>query len=210
MSVLRRISAWLTPGTRWLLLFWMIGCVLRYTPFESQLALAAPAVRHGQVWRLASYAWMPQSVVSFILNGIALGILGGALERRWSGRTLLSYSFTVVLLVGATSAFLPFAGSVAWYGAGPLLFGLLAAWGRTCGDQGVYLGPVPSLTAMTGALVFGGLSLLMTAMTAGWRSALFLALGAAWGLVYLWVRSRQGERASSSSGVSQRISRLEL
>ncbi|MGO8698518.1 MAG: rhomboid family intramembrane serine protease [Limisphaerales bacterium] len=210
MSILRRISAWLTPGTRWLLFFWMIGCVLRYTSFESQFGLAAPALRHGQVWRLVSYPWMPQNMLNFIINGVALGILGGALERRWSGRTLLSYSFVVVILVGATWAFLPFAGSGAWYGSGPLLFGLLVAWGRTCGDQGIYLGPVATLTAMTAALVFGGLSLLMTAMTAGWRSALFLALGAAWGLVYLWVRSRQGEGAASSSGASQRISRLEL
>jgi membrane associated rhomboid family serine protease len=210
MSLLRRISAWLTPGTRWLLLFWIIGCVLGYASFEGLLALFAPAVRHGQVWRLVSYPWLPQSVLNFIVYAIALGILGGALERKWSGRTLLSYSFVVVILVGATWAFLPFAGPVAWSGAGPLLFALLAAWGRTCGDQGIYLGPVPSMTAMTTALFIGGLSLLMTAMTAGWRSALFLALGAAWGLVYLGVRSRLGERAASSSGTSQRISRLEL
>jgi membrane associated rhomboid family serine protease len=75
-------------------------------------------------------------MIKFIVNGIALTILVGALERKWSGRTLLSCCFFVAIPTGAAWAFLPFAGTAAWSGAGPLLFGSLAAWGRTCGDQG--------------------------------------------------------------------------
>ena len=210
MSAWRKISAWLTPGTRWLLALWMVGWALSYTSLAGRLAVVAPDVRHGQLWRVVTYCWMPQNMINFIVNGIALAILGGALERKWSGRTLLSYCFFVAILTGVAWSLLPFAGVAAWFGAGPLLFGLLVAWGRTCGNQGISLGPATSVTPLVAALLFGGLSLLMTALTAGWRSAAFLALGALWGLGYLGVQSRLGERSASSPGVSQRISRLEL
>ena len=206
-----RFLAWLAPGTRWLLGLWVAGAVLRLVPgIGSWLALVAPAIWHGQIWRAVTYAFLPNSLGDFLLNGVALILLGTTLERRWSCRTLLVYSLFVVAATGLSMAAIQPASGMVWRGAGPLLFGFLAAWGRICGHERICLGPSLELTAMTAALVFGGVSLLLTAFMAGWMNALFAALGAAWGLGYLWARSRMGEIAARPIAVSQRINRLEL
>jgi membrane associated rhomboid family serine protease len=211
MREIRRFLAWLTPGTRWLLGLWVAGAVLRFVAGAGfWLALTATAIWHGQIWRAVTYALLPNSLGDFLLNGVALMLLGTTLERRWSCRTLLVYSLFVVAATGLSMAAVQPTSTVVWRGSGPLLFGLLAAWGRICGHERIRFGPSLELTAMKAALVFGAASLLLTAFMAGWMNALFAGLGAAWGLGYLWTRSKMGEIAARPIAVSQRINRLEL
>ena len=211
MRELNRLLAWLTPGAKWLLALWVIGGVLRCVPGLGQwLPLVARTVWHGQVWRLISYTFVPNGPIDFIINALAFAILSTSLERRWSCRTLMAYGGFVVLATGMTMAAVQPASPVPWRGAGPLLFGLLAAWGRICGHEKVGLAPSLELTGMALVMIFGIVSLLVTVFTSGWMNALFAGLWAAWGLVYLWARTKFGEATARPIAVSRRINRLEL
>lgn len=210
MGTVRRIWAMIAPGTRWLLALWFIGGLLCFTPAAASLPLIGANVRHGELWRIATYAWMPNRMLDWLTNGIALAILGSALEQRWSARTLWAYSGFVVAATGLTWSFVPLAEGTAWQGSAPLLFGLLLAAGRTGADQRIALTATLSVSLAVAALAFGALSAIATIASAGWTSALFALLGAGWGYAYLLVQSRRGEQRAQAATISRRINRLEL
>jgi len=210
MHAARRFLNWLTPGTRWLLAAWVIGFGLSFSPAAPALALSGPAVRHGQIWRAVSYGFLPYSFMDFLLGGVAFALLGTTLERRWTARTLLAYALFVIAATGLSWAMFPGVDSRLWRGGGPLFFGMLAAWGRLCGDETVFLAPSLSMKSAKAALIFGGISLLAATLSTGWRNAAFAGSGAVWGLVHLGVRTKLGESADHPAPSGQRISRLEL
>ena len=82
----QRFTALLTPGTRALLVLLagvyaaaVIGELTHSFELQSRLAASAPAFWHGQIWRIISYALLPNGILDFLMNGFALVLVGAQL-----------------------------------------------------------------------------------------------------------------------------------
>lgn len=203
----------LTPGVRVLLgvltavaLATFIGKATRVLDLNGWLALGAQLFWHGQIWRLLTYALLPAGVLNFIFNAFALIVLGGWLERVRSKGGL--WIICIVSAVGAGLAALLLL--VPLSGAGPMIFGLLAAWGFHCGHERISMFPFGEMTVRQLAWAAATVSLLFTAFTAGWQMAAVMAAGGLSGWFYVWAWHKWLMSRASRIVPSERISRLEL
>ena len=55
----------------------VIGKWVRAFDLYDWLALSGPKFWSGQIWRLASYALLPVEILDFVMNSVALVMLGG-------------------------------------------------------------------------------------------------------------------------------------
>ena len=81
----------LTPGARILLALLaafyaaaLVGNFFHWFNLYNFLPLTGAKFWSGQIWRLVTYALLPAGILDFLMNAIALGLLGGQLERHWS------------------------------------------------------------------------------------------------------------------------------
>jgi membrane associated rhomboid family serine protease len=207
----------LTPGVRVLLcllaavyLVAVIGRMIHAVDLYGWLALSGPDLWRGQVWRLVTYALLPAGIMDFVMNAIALVILGGLLERHWSRGQLWLYCLVVVAGAGAAKVLLQFSNPMPLTGAAPMMFGLLIAWGFLCGHEVINLVVFGQMTVWKLVLGAAVISLFIMVLTGGLGTALILAAGGLTGWLYLrlthkWLMSR-----ASRINRSERISRLEL
>ncbi|MGA2747949.1 MAG: rhomboid family intramembrane serine protease [Verrucomicrobiota bacterium] len=198
----QRVAAMLTPGVGFLLALW-IGLFLtsRFYPLRDWLALSGPAVWHGQVWRLASYAALPASWPDLLMSSIALVWFGGTVERFWRAGEFLLYCLVAAAGAGLVKVALQYFSPGALLGPGPVCFALLAAYARLCAQDAVMRQTV---------ILFAVISVLLLGSVAGVISAVIALSGGACGLGYLWLRSEWRRPRGGQNAVSQRISRLEL
>jgi membrane associated rhomboid family serine protease len=213
----QRFLAVLTPGVRVLLcllaavyLVAVIGRMIHAVDLYGWLALSGPDLWRGQVWRLVTYALLPAGIMDFVMNAIALVILGGLLERHWSRGQLWLYCLVVVAGAGAAKVLLQFSNPMPLTGAAPMMFGLLIAWGFLCGHEVINLVVFGQMTVWKLVLGAAVISLFIMVLTGGLGTALILAAGGLTGWLYLrlthkWLMSR-----ASRINRSERISRLEL
>ena len=213
----QRFLAVLTPGVRVLLcllaavyLVAVIGRMIHAFDLYGWLALSGPDLWRGQVWRLVTYALLPAGIMDFVMNAIALVILGGLLERHWSRGQLWLYCLVVVAGAGAAKVLLQFSNPMPLTGAAPMMFGLLIAWGFLCGHEVINLVVFGQMTVWKLVLGAAVISLFIMVLTGGLGTALILAAGGLTGWLYLrlthkWLMSR-----ASRINRSERISRLEL
>jgi membrane associated rhomboid family serine protease len=204
----------LTPGVRILLamltataLATFIGQATGAFNLDGWLALTAQHFWHGQIWRLVTYALLPTGILNFILNALALILLGGWLERVRSRGELWIICVVSAAGAGFAAVLLPFAPLS---GAGPMMFGLFAAWYFHCGHEKVSVFPFGEMTVRQLALVAAAVSLLFTAFSAGWQTATVMALGGLSGWLYVWGWHKWLMSRTSRVVPSERISRLEL
>ena len=206
--------ATLTPGVRILLavltataLAAFIGRATVDFNLDEWLALTAQQFWHGQIWRLVTYALLPAGILNFIMNAFALIILGGWLERVRSRGELWIICAVSASGAGLAAVLLPFAQLT---GAGPMMFGLLAAWCFHCGHEKVSVFPFGEMTVRQLALAAAAASLLFTAISAGWQMATVMAAGGLSGWLYAWLWQKWLMSRASRVVPSERISRLEL
>ena len=204
----------LTPGVRILLavltataLGAFIGQATGIFNLDGWLALTAQHFWHGQIWRLVTYALLPAGILNFILNAFALIMLGGWLERVRSRGELWIICVVSATGAGLAAVLLPFAPLS---GAGPMMFGLLAAWYFHCGHEKVSVFPFGEMTVRQLALVAAAVSLLFTAFSAGWQTAAVMSAGGLSGWIYVWFWHKWLMSRASRVVPSERISRLEL
>jgi membrane associated rhomboid family serine protease len=213
----KRLMEVLTPGVRVLLgvlvAVWVaavLGQVLKAYDLPGWLVLSGPQCWHGQVWRLATYALVPAGVLDLLLNGVALALLGGLLERHWSRGEFWGYCLVAALGAGLAKAGLDGSGPLPLMGAAPMAFGLLIAWGFLCGRESILLPVWGAATVWQLILVAAGVSLLTMVFTAGLKLALIVAAGGLAGYIYLWLKHQWLMRRAAGVVHSERISRLEL
>lgn len=99
-------------------------------------AFHAAAVRQGELWRLATYAFSCLSTMGLLLSCLSLYMLGGFHERRWGSAVFLRF-WALTTVGGAALALL----------LQPLLNALLPM-----ADLGVASGPIAAFDAMLVAL----------------------------------------------------------
>jgi len=207
----------LTPGVRVLLavltvaaLATLIGQLTHAFDLNGWLALSAQPFWHGQIWRLVTYAVLPAGLLNFIFNAFALVMLGGWLERVRSRSELWIICVVSAVGAGLAEVLLPFASSIPQTSAGPMIFGLLAAWCFHCGHEKIFMIPFGEMLVWHLALVAGAASILFTLFSVGWRIAAVMAAGGLSGWLYVWLWGKWLMNRPGRNVHSERISRLEL
>jgi GlpG protein len=82
-------------GTDLHVLTWLTFCDLRGT--DDSIAGGFADIAHGQVWRLITPIFIHFGFLHILFNMLWLWDLGGAIERRWSPRTLLALVLAVAV-----------------------------------------------------------------------------------------------------------------
>lgn len=106
----RRFGRWAIPHlTRWLILFQVLGYILIASNKEAYnlLVLNWSAVKHGEVWRLVSYLFIPNST-DFLWIIFALSLfytIGEGLEQEW-GAFRLNLFYGIGMLGSTVAAIL--------------------------------------------------------------------------------------------------------
>jgi membrane associated rhomboid family serine protease len=109
--------AWLLPG------------------FASMLTLDPVRIRHGEVWRLVTYIFIPQTLSFWIVLALwFLWFIGEGLERAWGSFRLTLY-FSVGMIGTTIAAF--FFGSN--FSNGMLIASLFFAFARFYPDEVIYI-----------------------------------------------------------------------
>jgi len=212
-----RILAELTPGVRGVLGLLMaaglaafLGQALAGFRLDHWLALSGPWFWHGEVWRLVTYAVLPSGLMDFLMNGLAVVLLGRLLERYWSRGEFWLYCLVTVAGAGVAKVGLQCSNPMPLTGASPMAFGLLIGWGFLCGRESVPLFLLGETTVWKLMLMAGAVSLLVLFFTAGLVPALIMAAGGLAGFSYLWLKHQWLMSRAGSVVQSERIHRLEL
>jgi len=216
-NIWQRFQMMLTPGVRWLLglltlayLAAVIGYAVHAFDLYGWLPLSGTKFWDGQIWRLATYALLPFGLLDFVMNGVALVMLGGMLERHWSRSEFWLYCLVAVTGAGVAKVLLQFSSPMPLTGAAPMMFGLLLAWGFLCGHETINLLVIGGITVWKLVLGAAVLGLLIMFMTAGLVTALIMAAGGLTGWLYLWLKHKWLMSRASRVTHSDRMSRLEL
>jgi membrane associated rhomboid family serine protease len=147
------------------------------------------------------------ALAAFIAQATGAFNLDGWLERVRSRAELWIICSVSAAGAGLAAVLLPFAPLS---GAGPMMFGLLAAWYFHCGHEKVSVFPFGEMTVRQVALVAAAVSLLFTAFSAGWQTATAMAADGLSGWLYVWGWHKWLMSRASRVVPSERISRLEL
>lgn len=187
-----------------------IGKLTHAFELEGWLGLSGPQFWTGQIWRLETYALVPAGILDFVMNALALVLLGGLLERH-----LKRGEFWLACLVataggGCAKVLLQSSNPSLLVGAAPTMFGLLIAWGFLCGRERIQLVPFGEITVWKLVLTAGAISLLVTFFTTGPAAGIILSAGGAASWLYFWLKQKWLMSRASSLAHSERIRRLEL
>ena len=206
----------LPKPSRLVLLFYALGFPLAMAGQYSRtfdlyhwLTLAPNLILRGEVWRLVTYAFLPNGIVDWLVSLFWLATLVSVLGRNWSGRELWSYCL-LTTLAGALPvvAFGPSWGR--WAGNGAMLFGLLAAWYRLYGRERLILLGFGEISVRQAAILVGIIEVVVLLFCLGWFTTLAMTGGGVVGWFYLVLRGRHALNRRSQTVDSERIARLEL
>ena len=173
--------------------------------------MLSPAVTwKGEVWRLVSYAFLPNGVVDWVVSLFWLSTLVAVLGRNWSGTELWLYCLlaTVAGALVVTVAQAAVHGGVV--GNGAMLFGLLAAWYRLYGRERLILLGFGEISVRQAAILVVFIEILISLFCLGWVVTLAMMCGGVAGWLYLVLRGKSALNRRSEVLDSQRIARLEL
>ena len=214
---MQRFLAALTPGVQIMLglvaaayLVAVIGKLTHTFELYGWFALSGPKFWRGQIWRLVIYAWLPAGILDFLMNGIALVMLGGLLERHWSRGQFWFYCLVAAVGAGFAKVLLQISNPMPLVGAAPMMFGLLIGWGFLCGRENISIMPFGEMTVWKLVLVAGAVSFLIMVFTAGLVTAIIMSAGGLAGWLYLWLKHKWLMSRASRVAHSERMSRLEL
>jgi membrane associated rhomboid family serine protease len=212
-----RILAELTPGVRSVLglltaawLVAVLGQALAGFHLDHWLVLNGPQFWQGELWRLVTYVLLPSGLMDFVMNGLAVVLLGRLLEGHWSRGEFWLYCLVTVAGAGLAKVGLQFSNPLPLTGTGPMAFGLLIGWGFLGGREAIGVFLLGETTVWKLVLVAGAVSLLILFFTAGLVPALIMAAGGLAGFTYLWLKHQWLMSRAGSVVQSKRIRRLEL
>ena len=174
------------------------------------LALSGPLFWHGRVWLVITYVLLPAGILDLLFNGMIIASLGPLIERTWSRGEFWSYCLITATGAGLVKVALQPSNPSLLIGAGPVIFGLLAAWARLYGREEIRLGLIWQTTARQAALVLAAIAFLIMLATAGLVVAVVTLSGGLVGWFYLSLRWKLNLARRSRPVTSERMSRLEL
>ena len=217
-AFIRNFLSSLRFGARLLLLIYALsfplaklGQVTHSFDLYDWLALSPALVWKGEVWGLATYAFLGSGLLDWAVSLFWLATLLGIVGRNWSTRFLWSYC----LLAAITSGLVITIGRPRMQDSimsnSAITYALLAAWYRLQGHERVLLLGLGEVSVRYAAI---GLALLQALVSFYSGGGVFLTLalmsGGVAGWFYLWLRDKYALSRRSQVVDSDRISRLEL
>jgi membrane associated rhomboid family serine protease len=213
----QRFTSSLTPGVRAVLIVLTVAYLAEVVglwsgayDLSAWLALSGPVFWHGRVWSVVTFALLPAGILDLLFNGVLIACLGPSVERSWSRGELWSYCLITAAGTGVAKVILQPSSPALLTGAGPVVFGLLAAWARLHGWEEFRLGLVWQTTVLRAALLLAAVSFLMMVVSAGLVAAVVTLSGGLAGWLYLSLRWKGNLARGSRTVTSERMSRLEL
>jgi membrane associated rhomboid family serine protease len=207
----------LTPGVRAIVLVLaltglaaVIGVSSGAYNLYPWLALSGVDFWKGHVWTIVTYALLPATIWDFLFNWIVILFLGVWLERVWSRHELWLCCLFAVLAAGLAKVMVQPSGQLLMVGTMPVVFGLLAAWGRLFAYEKILFWFIWEMTARQAAILMTVIGFVIMLPCAGLVNAGIMLCGAPAGLLYVWLRGKITHGRASRTVSSERMGRLEL
>jgi membrane associated rhomboid family serine protease len=151
-------------------------------PAVAQYLLLIPGLTlHGWVWQLVTYPFIETNVLSLLIDGFVLVMIGLGVEQSWGPRRVLALSVGTSVVAGVLTVLLslviPSLRSFPFLGAGVMVTALWIAYGLSFGRTQMNFWGIP----LTGnGLAWVGVGFVaLNGVFGGWRPVLPEALGAA-------------------------------
>jgi len=216
-AVWHRFVGPLTPGVRVIVvvlaltgLAAMIGVFSRAYDLYPWLALSGASFWKGHVWNIVTYALLPAGIWDFLFNWIVILFLGVWLERIWSRGELWLCCLIAILAAGLAKVIVQPSGPLLMVGTMPIVFGLLAAWGRLFTYEKILFWFIWEMTVRQAAILMTVIGFIIMLPCSGLVNASIMLAGAPAGLLYVWLRGKITHRRASQTVTSDRMGRLEL
>jgi membrane associated rhomboid family serine protease len=217
-AVFRNFFSALSNGAYLLLLLYAVGYPLamagRYAgAFElyQWLDLSPPLIWRGEIWRLATYAFLPNGIVDWAVSLFWMATVVGVLGRKWSTREIWTYSLITIMAGALVLAIaLPGRRKGVVVGNAALVFGLLAAWYRLNGRERFVMLGIGEMPVRQAVVIIAIIQLLISFLCLGWFVTIAMICGGGAGWLYLCLRDKRALNRRSGSVNTERIPRLEL
>jgi membrane associated rhomboid family serine protease len=213
-AVFRNFFSALSNGAYLLLLLYAAVYPLAMAAHYARVAEVGPWLDlspalcwRGEIWRLVTYAFIPNGIVDWAVGLLWMVILVGVLGRNWSSRELWTYSL-ITILAGALVIVVVTPGrQTGVVGNAALIFGMLAAWYQLNGGERIIVPGIGGMKVRQAVVIIAIIEGLISFVCLGWLVTLAMMIGggAGWGYVY-W--RKQGLRGSSQPGKWERVRRL--
>lgn len=187
-----------------------IGAFSRAYNLYPWLGLSGAGFWKGHVWPVITYALLPASIWDFLFNWILILFLGVWLERVWSRYELWTCCLLAVLAAGLARVIVQPSDIRLMVGTMPVVFGLLAAWGRLFGNERVLMWFMWDMSVRQTAVLMTVIGFVIMLPCAGPVNAGIMLCGTPAGLLYVWLRTKLTHSGSSRTVESERMGRLEL
>jgi membrane associated rhomboid family serine protease len=207
----------LGPGTRAILLVLLLSNLIALATFLSGNAivynlfsLTSTRFWSGQIWRVLTYAFLPATMVDFVINGAAVGMLSWWMERAWSRREIWLYCLICAVGTGLCRVLLLPHSSAMMVSSLGVIFGLLVAWSRLFGNDRVIFMGVWEINIRQAAWLFAIIDFLIMLPCGGLINALIMTSGGLVGGIYIFLRTKIAMSSPGQMVEAKRISRLEI
>jgi membrane associated rhomboid family serine protease len=216
-TVFRNFSSTLSNGAYLLLLLYAVGFPLamaghyaRVFELYQWLDLSPALVWRGEIWRLVTYAFLPNGIIDWVISLFWMATLVGVLGRNWSTREIWAYSLITIVIGALVVAMVLPSRQDGVVGNAALIFGLLAAWYRLYGRERIILLGIGEMSVRQAALIVAIIEVLVSWFCLGWFVTLTMMCGGGAGWLYLFLRGKHALNRRSRTADSERIARLEL
>jgi membrane associated rhomboid family serine protease len=159
-----------------------VSVVVQLVPAAAEFLLLIPShALRGWVWQLLSYPFIETNVLSLLIDGVVLVMIGLGVEQSWGSRRVLVLSVGTAAVAGVLTVLLsllvPSLRNFPFFGAGVMVTALWIAYGLSFGRMQMNFWGIP----LTGnGLAYVGVGfVVLNGVFAGWRTVLPEAFGAA-------------------------------
>ncbi|MBE0540582.1 MAG: rhomboid family intramembrane serine protease [Verrucomicrobia bacterium] len=216
-SLWHRFVGPLTPGVRVIVailvlmgLAVIIGGYSRAYDLYPWLSLSGAGFWKGRLWTILTYGLLPAGIWDFLFNWIVILFLGVWLERIWSRGELWLCCLFALLAAGLAKVIIQPSDPLLMVGTMPVVFGLLAAWGRLFAYEKILFWFIWEMTVRQAAILMTVIGFIIMLPCAGVVNAGIMLCGAPAGLLYVWLRGKITHARASRTVTSERMGRLEL
>jgi membrane associated rhomboid family serine protease len=214
-TLVRNFFSSLPFGTRLFLLIYAAGLVawlgvyLHWFDAYQWLALSPALVWKGQVWRVVSYAFLPNSPLDWILSLFWLATLVSILGRNFSALGFWAYSLLSAVATALFVLLLQPKWPVPVAGCGGMTFALLVAWDRLYRRERLILLGIGEISVRQAVILIAIINSLIL-FFCSWFLMLGMWCGGIAGWIYFLASSKRLMDRRSAPVQSERIARLEL
>ncbi len=162
----------------------------------------------GEIWRLVTYAFIPNGIIDWAAGLLWMVILVGVLGRNWSSRELWTYCLLTILAGALVVVVVTPGRQTGIVGNAALIFGLLAAWYQLNGRERVVVPWIGGVTVRRAVVVVAIIEGLISFVCLGWLVTLAMMCGGGAGCGYLRWRGKPVLKGGSRPGEWERVRRL--